>query len=70
MRPCVDGEVRPCCTARPEAVHRMSHVVGSGTQASVGWGPSAPLHLAARNNPESAVVAALLAAGADRAHYP
>ena len=37
------------------------HVVGSGTQVSVGCGPSTPLHLAARNNPESAVVAALLA---------
>ena len=25
------------------------HVVGSGTQVSVGWGPSTPLHLAAGN---------------------
>ena len=41
------------------------HVVVSGTQASGGWGPSTPLHLAAGSNPESAVVAALLAAGAD-----
>ena len=41
------------------------HVVGSGIQASTGWGPSTPLHLAAGSNPEAAVLTALLDAGAD-----